>query len=105
MGEIGEAMRLFHLERRHLFYDRERETKVLVAWNYHKIMICIRGSSAKANFVADAKVRAGVTHAAGCCYVAVRGHALHPHFQLRLLSRARTHPSAVCRLLFHSEQL
>ena len=57
MGEVDEAMALFALEKRHLFYDRDRETKVVVAWNWHKVLVCIRGSAARSNFVEDAKVR------------------------------------------------
>jgi Lipase (class 3) len=56
LGEVDEAMALLNLEKRHLFFDRDRETKVVVAWNWHKILVVIRGSYARANFVEDAKV-------------------------------------------------
>lgn len=56
MGEVEEAMALFNLEKRHLFYDRQHETKVVVAWNSSTILVCVRGSIARANFVDDAKV-------------------------------------------------
>jgi hypothetical protein len=56
MGEVEEAMALFALEKRHLFYDRQHETKVIVAWNFNTILVSARGTSAKANFIQDAKV-------------------------------------------------
>jgi hypothetical protein len=56
LGEVDEAMVLLKLEKRHLFFDRDRETKVVVAWNWHKILVVIRGSYARANFIEDAKV-------------------------------------------------
>jgi hypothetical protein len=56
MGEVEEAMGLYGLEKRHLFYDRMLETKVAVAWNYSTILVCIRGSSARTNFLEDLKV-------------------------------------------------
>jgi hypothetical protein len=58
LGEVDEAMALLHLEKRHLFFDCDRETKVVVAWNWHKILVVIRGSYARANFIEDAKVSA-----------------------------------------------
>ena len=57
LGEVAEAMSLYKLEQRHLFYDRTCETKVVVAWNRETILVCIRGSSHRVNFLQDLRVR------------------------------------------------
>ena len=57
MSEMHEAMSLFQLDHRLMIYDRLRATKVVVAWSDHRILVAVRGSSARANFVEDAKVR------------------------------------------------
>lgn len=62
LGEVAEAMSLYALEKRHLFYDRTCETKVVVAWNSETILVCVRGSSHRANFLQDLRVRG--THVA-----------------------------------------
>lgn len=54
--EIDLAMGLFGLEKRHLFYDRKLETKVVVAWNADTIMLAARGSATSSNWLEDAKV-------------------------------------------------
>jgi hypothetical protein len=56
LGEIDVALGLYALEKRHLFYDRKLETKVVVAWNYSTILVCFRGTSARSNVVEDLKV-------------------------------------------------
>lgn len=56
MGEVQAAMQLFKLSKRHMFYDRERGTKVVVAWSADVIMLSVRGSAERANFIEDAKV-------------------------------------------------
>ena len=56
LSEVDEAMALFDLHKKRLFYDRERETKVVVAWRPDLILVCARGSAAARNFVEDAKV-------------------------------------------------
>lgn len=56
MGEVEAAMQLFGLSKRHMFYDRERGTKVVVAWSEDVILLSVRGSVERANFIADAKV-------------------------------------------------
>ena len=56
-AEIELGMALFGLEKRHLFYDRDLETKIVVAWNASEIVIAARGSATKSNFLEDAKVR------------------------------------------------
>lgn len=55
--QIGAAMALFALEKRALFYDRELETKIVVAWNGDTILLAARGTSNAANAWADLKVR------------------------------------------------
>ena len=57
VAEVDDAMALFSLEMRRLFYDPERETVVVVAWNRSTVVVCIRGSIAPQNFADDAKVR------------------------------------------------
>jgi hypothetical protein len=55
-SKMHQALALFDLEKRTLFYDRRHETKVMVAWNKHLVFVCARGSFAAANWAADAKV-------------------------------------------------
>eukprot|EP00892_Ulva_mutabilis_P005824 jgi/Ulvmu1/3613/UM017_0025.1 len=55
IGEMDAAMRLFNLSKRHLFYDRQLGTKVLVAWNSSTIVVTVRGSAEMANYLQDAK--------------------------------------------------
>ena len=57
MGEVEAAMQLFGLSKRHMFYDRDRGTKVVVAWSADVILLSVRGSAERANFIEDAKVR------------------------------------------------
>lgn len=57
MGEVEAAMQLFSLSKRHMFYDRERGTKVVIAWSADVILLSVRGSAERANFIEDAKVR------------------------------------------------
>jgi hypothetical protein len=56
MGEVDAAMQLFDLSKRHMFYDRQRGTKVVVAWSADIILLTVRGSVERANFIQDAKV-------------------------------------------------
>ena len=56
VSEVDEAMALYNLEQRRLFYDRTTETKVVVAWSGTMIVLCVRGSSTRVNFWQDAKV-------------------------------------------------
>ena len=56
LSDVDDAMALFDLEKKRLFYDRARETKVVVAWRADFVLICVRGSAAARNFLEDAKV-------------------------------------------------
>ena len=68
LSEMKQAMDLFQLEKRTLFYSRQHQTKILVAWNQRLIVFCARGSFAATNWLADAKVRAGtLSGSAHCC--------------------------------------
>ena len=87
LGEVEEAMALFSLERRHLFYDREHETKVVVAWNRSMILVCIRGSIATANFIDDAKVCASLP--------CMRRPALRSSRKRRACTQVKTQPRVV----------
>jgi hypothetical protein len=49
-----------------MLFDDDGELKVLCAWNAATVVVCFRGSTTAANWVADAMVRAG-----GCAGVAV----------------------------------
>ena len=55
------TMRLFALEQYHVFYNRELETKVVVAWNRDLIIVCVRGTFGKVNLMDDLKVRSCCT--------------------------------------------
>jgi hypothetical protein len=64
MGEVEAAMQLFGLSKRHMFYDRVRGTKAIVAWSADVILLTVRGSAERANFIEDIKVWTTCTHTA-----------------------------------------
>lgn len=56
VGTVQRAMALFDLQHRREFYNATTETHLVMGWNAQQIVICARGSSARANFVHDGKV-------------------------------------------------
>jgi hypothetical protein len=52
-GEIEFCMALFGLKQHRLFYERVLETKVAVAWSADRIVLAARGTSTRANALAD----------------------------------------------------
>lgn len=57
IGGVTEAMQLLGLQHRRLFHDKLLETKIVVAWGGHRVLVCARGTAARANVSSDAKVR------------------------------------------------
>lgn len=53
---VADAMRLFGVQHRRLFYNKAAEAQVLVAWSASCVVLCARGSTHAANFVHDSKV-------------------------------------------------
>lgn len=43
--------------RSQVVYDEDGELKVLLAWSANTVLVCFRGSTTAANWVADAMVR------------------------------------------------
>ena len=56
-AEIEFSMALFALEKRHLFYDRGTQTKVVIAWNADTVVLAARGTAERSNVLEDAKAR------------------------------------------------
>lgn len=46
---------VYGLSKRRVFYDRSVENKVIVAWSDRTVVVSIRGSKKRINFVEDAK--------------------------------------------------
>jgi hypothetical protein len=53
---LDAGMSLYFLEDYELVWDKERDTKVIMAWNYDTIVISFRGTASIANVKADAQV-------------------------------------------------
>lgn len=53
---LGVAMRLFHLEKSELFWEKALDTKMLMAWNDKSMVLAFRGTASVANALADLQV-------------------------------------------------
>ena len=53
---LGVAMRLFHLEKSELFWEKALDTKMLMAWNDNCMVLAFRGTASVANALADLQV-------------------------------------------------
>lgn len=49
-------MRLYGLEESEIFWEKKRDTKLLLAWNKHTIVVAFRGTASLANALADVQV-------------------------------------------------
>ena len=54
---LDTAMALYGLEHSELFWEKALDTKLLMAWNKHTIVLAFRGTASFANALADLQVR------------------------------------------------
>ena len=50
------AMSLYGLEESELFWEKKRDTKLLLAWNRNTFVVAFRGTASLANAMADVQV-------------------------------------------------
>ena len=55
--QLTKAMSLYNLSVHKVLHDLETEVKAMFAWSNDTILICFRGSYARANWIKDAMVR------------------------------------------------
>lgn len=53
---LDTAMSLYGLEHSELFWEKALDTKLLMAWNKHTIVLAFRGTASFANALADLQV-------------------------------------------------
>jgi hypothetical protein len=54
---IETAMSFYGLEHSELFWEKAMDTKMLLAWSRHTVMIAFRGTASMQNAMADLRVR------------------------------------------------
>ena len=54
---LDTAMSLYGLEHSELFWEKALDTKLLLAWNAHTIVVAFRGTASLANALADLQAR------------------------------------------------
>ena len=55
---LDKAMNMFGLERSELFWEKARDTKLLMAWSNERIVLAFRGTASLSNVLSDVQVRA-----------------------------------------------
>ena len=58
---LGTAMALYGLEHSELFWEKALDTKLLLAWNAHTIVVAFRGTASLSNALADLQARGAHT--------------------------------------------
>ena len=53
-------MELYGLKSFELLWERERDTKALIAWNDDTVMLAFRGTASLRNVIADIQARRGL---------------------------------------------
>jgi len=53
---LDTAMSLYGLEHSELFWEKKRDTKLLLAWNRNTFVVAFRGTASFANALADVQV-------------------------------------------------
>ena len=59
---LGTAMALYGLEHSELFWEKALDTKLLLAWNAHTIVVAFRGTASLSNALADLQARGAHYH-------------------------------------------
>ena len=53
---LERALHMFSLEHSELFWEKARDTKLLMGWNTNRIVIAFRGTASMSNVLSDVQV-------------------------------------------------
>ena len=53
---LEKVMQMFDLKHSELFWEKARDTKLLMAWNNDRIVIAFRGTASMSNVLSDVQV-------------------------------------------------